>query len=124
DLGTQRDRAHGGSADLVQRHSRGLERHTDAERYLAGHVLAYAALKDLTEQALVDCSLVNTGALNSGVGGGDAKLGSGYVTEGAAVSADSSTGSGTDVNVHLLFLLFFSCTGRSRRGMVILFRVR
>src|SRR5699024_5177151 len=44
DLGTQGDRAHGGRANLVQRHSGGLERHTDAERYLTGHVLAYAAL--------------------------------------------------------------------------------
>ena len=111
DLGTQRDRAHRGSADLVEGHSGGLDRHTDAEGYLAGHVLANAALQNLTEQALVDRSLVNACALNGSVCSSNAKLGSGYVAEGAAIGADCGTGSGTDVNVHLLFLLFFWCTG-------------
>ena len=113
DLGAQRDRAHRGSADLVERHSRGLERHADTERYLTGHVLADAALQHLTEQALVDRGLVNACALNGSVCSGNAELGSGYVAEGAAVGTDGSTGSGTDVNVHLLFLLFFSCAGRT-----------
>ena len=72
-----------------------------------------AALQYLAKQALVNRSLVNACALYGSVCSGNAELGSGYVTEGAAIGADCGTGSGTDVNVHLLFLLFFSCAGRT-----------
>ena len=113
DLRAQRDRTHRGCANLVEGHGRGLKRHADTERYLTGYVLTNAALQYLTKQAFVDSGLVNASAFNSSVGSGDTELGRGYVTEGAAVGTDSSTGSGTDVNVHLLFLLFFSCTGRA-----------
>ncbi len=74
---------------------------TGLQANLTCYVLAYAALQYLTEQNLVDCFLVNACTLDSCLGSSGAKLGGGYIAEGAAVSADCGTGSGTDVNVHL-----------------------
>ena len=101
DLGAQRDGTHGGSTNLVQGHSRGGDRQTGLQANLTCYVLAYAALQYLTEQNLVDCFLVNACTLDSCLCSSGAKLGGVYIAEGAAVSADCSTGSGTDVNVHL-----------------------
>ena len=101
DLGAQRDGTHGRTANLVQGHSRGGERKLCAEANLTCYVLAYAALQYLTEQNLVDRCLVDACALDSCLSSSGAEYGRVYIAEGAAVGADCSTGSGTDVNVHL-----------------------
>ena len=101
DLGTERNCAHGGRADLVEGHGGGGDRQARANQDLTGNVLAAAALQHLAEHYFIDRFLVHTGALDRRIGGNNAELGCGYVAEGAAVSTDRGTGCGTDINVHL-----------------------